>query len=159
MHEVWLCKNVPDVFTLVEFDNTQCRTTHTTRQRTDTDPHTHPQGWRERKGREWIRVKTGHSRIRIRIRQIEHAVRVNERADAPSDNDADSRYQTAVASRRYVAASRDVIAVTSCWTMTSLPPLPTTANRRLRGRRNVSKYIAQPVDRVYCDKNQYILTF
>jgi len=43
MHEVWLCKNVPDVFTLVEFDNTQGRTTHTTRQRTDTDPHTHTQ--------------------------------------------------------------------------------------------------------------------
>jgi len=40
MHEVWLCKNVPDVFTLVEFDNTQRRATHTARQRTDTDPHT-----------------------------------------------------------------------------------------------------------------------
>ena len=40
MHEVWLCKNVPDVFTLVEFDSTQRRATHTTRQRTDTDPHT-----------------------------------------------------------------------------------------------------------------------
>ena len=47
MHEVWLCKNVPDVFTLVEFDNTQVRTTHTTRQRTDTDRHTHTQGGME----------------------------------------------------------------------------------------------------------------
>jgi len=43
MHEVWLCKNVPDVFTLVEFDNTQRRTTYTTRQRTDIGPHTHTQ--------------------------------------------------------------------------------------------------------------------